>query len=121
MLPTPSVTVPLLTKSRRIVPSPLPVLTLTVYGPLPVTPLIDAPLTPVVVSVKSPVSRPLTLSPNETVKLTDVAFVGCGAAAVRERAAGGVWADGEPPAVVKVPCPAPRRAVDPPREHEPHE
>src|ERR1044071_1259077 len=99
MLPTPSVTVPLLTKSRRIVPSPLPVLTLTVYGPLPVTPLIDAPLTPVVVSVKSPVSRPLTLSPNETVKLTDVAFVGFVLARVIDcTAGGGLWGGVSPPA-----------------------
>ena len=52
-------------------PSPLPVLTVTVrVAPLPETPVTDAPVTPVVVSTKSAFDTPLTASENVTVKWT---------------------------------------------------
>ena len=55
--------------SRRSVPSPLPLLTVTVYVvPLPVTPLTDVPVTPpVVVTWKSVASTPVTLCVKVTV------------------------------------------------------
>ena len=56
-------TVPPVTTSRRIVPSPLPVFTVTVYVvPLPVKPLTDAPETPLVVSAQSSAETPVTAS-----------------------------------------------------------
>ncbi len=58
-------------------PSPVPLLTVTAYvAPLPVTPVIEVPATPEVVSEKSPASTPVTLSLNVTVKWTAAAFVG---------------------------------------------
>ena len=79
------------TRVRPIVPSPMPVLTVTVREvPLPVTPVIEAPLTPLVTSVKSALSTPLTLSLNVTVKFTLLAFVGLAVAGLIEDTTGGV-------------------------------
>ena len=63
---------------RRIVPLPLPVFTVTVYcaGVTCVRDVIDAPMTPVVESVKSFTSTPVTFSLNVTVKFTFARFVG---------------------------------------------
>src|SRR5947207_14656457 len=83
--------VPPVTRSRRIVPSPLPVLTVTVrVEPLPPTPVTEAPVTPVVVSTKSPFDTPLTASENVTVKLTLAALDGFASARVIETTVGGV-------------------------------
>src|SRR5436853_3932476 len=64
------------TTSRRMVPLPVPVSTVTVYGPEPLTFVIDAPVTPRVGSVKSVASTPETTSLKLTVKSTLVALVG---------------------------------------------
>ena len=66
-----------LERSRRIVPSPVPVLTVTVYVvPEPARPVIEAPLTPVWVRLKLVASTPVTASLNVTVKSAVAAFVG---------------------------------------------
>ncbi len=67
-LPAASTIVPFAATSRRTVPSPVPLLTVTLYVvPLPVTLVIEVPATPEVVSEKSPASTPVTLSLNVTV------------------------------------------------------
>ena len=69
-----------------MVPSPEPVLTVTVRElPLPVTLAIEAPLTPLVTSAKSVLSTPLTLSLNVTVKFTLLAFVGLALARLMDK------------------------------------
>ena len=56
-----------LDRSRRIVPSPLPVLTATVrVVPEPVIVPTDAPVTPVVVRLKLPAATPVTDSEKVT-------------------------------------------------------
>ena len=65
------------TFSRRV-PGPVPVLTLTVRTePVPVTLVIDAPLTdPVVVRLKSEAFTPVTASEKVTTNFTDESVVG---------------------------------------------
>ena len=58
-------------------PLPLPLFTVTVQvAPVPVTPLIEAPLTPVGTSAKSEAPTPVTGSEKVTVQSTDGAPVG---------------------------------------------
>ena len=72
-----------LDRSRRIVPSPLPVLTATVrVAPVPVMVPTDAPVTPVVVRLKLPAATPVTDSEKVTVKLTDDAPVSVAAGTI---------------------------------------
>jgi hypothetical protein len=60
-----------------MLPLPVPVFTVTVrVAPLPLTPAIDAPETPLVASAKSLASTPTTFWLNVTVKSTLDAFVG---------------------------------------------
>ena len=62
-----------------MVPSPVPVLTVTVrVVPLPETPVMLAPLTPVVVNEKLDAPPPVTISLNVTVKSIEARFVGDG-------------------------------------------
>ena len=61
---------------RPSVPLPEPLLAETVYVvPLPVTPVMDAQVTPLATSAKSVVSTPVTDSEKVTVQLTDAAAV----------------------------------------------
>src|SRR2546427_12619585 len=75
--------------SRRIVPLPVPLFTVTVkVVPLPLIPVIEAPETPVVVSANSPATTSNTGSLKVTVKSTLLALVGFGSARVIERTLG---------------------------------
>ena len=66
-LPAASRIVPFATTSRRSVPSPVPLLTVTVYvAPPPATFVIVDPATPLAVSEKSAAATPVTLSLNVT-------------------------------------------------------
>jgi hypothetical protein len=66
-----------LLKSSRIVPEPVPVLTVTVQVvPEPDTLVTEAPVTPVVFKEKLPVATPETGSLKVTVKVVEVALVG---------------------------------------------
>lgn len=66
-------------------PSPLPVFTVIVQlVPEPDTLAITAPLTPLVLKVKSAVDKPLTDAANVAVYCTDVAFVNVLLTAVSE-------------------------------------
>src|SRR5436190_18201336 len=78
--------------SRRIVPSPLPVLTGMVQTvPAPLGAPIDAPLTPTEVARENDAAvTPLTGSLNVTVKLTLAAFVGFASARAIEVTVGAV-------------------------------
>ena len=68
----------------------MPVFTVTVLvAPLPVTDVIDAPITPVVARVKLLPLTPVTASENVTVKATLVAFVGVAPTRAMLDAAGG--------------------------------
>ena len=77
--------------SSRRVPSPVPVLTVTVQEGLHVaaeTAVTEAPVMPVVFNAKSAVSTPLTLSLKVTVKSTLVALLGVALTRVMEVAVG---------------------------------
>ena len=78
--PLPSTIESLSIRSRRTFPSPVPVLTVTVYKlPIPCTPAIEAPvMLPVVDRAKSLVSTPVTCLENVTLKRTAWAMVGLG-------------------------------------------
>src|SRR5258706_356427 len=71
-----------------MVPLPVPVMTLTEYGPLPVTGPTLAPATPVMVRVKSLVSTPVTDWLKVTVKSTEGALVGLPLARTMEETVG---------------------------------
>ena len=72
-----------------MVPLPEPVLTLTVYvAPDPVMLVMDAPVTPVVVKLKSVISTPVTDSEKVTVKTTLVAPIVLGLARMMEMTVG---------------------------------
>ncbi|MBV6465971.1 MAG: hypothetical protein PGMFKBFP_01268 [Anaerolineales bacterium] len=74
-----------------MVPLPVPVLTVTVYAaPEPLTLVMDAPVTPLVVNSKSPASTPVTASEKVTVKSTLAALVGFVLARVMDITTGGV-------------------------------
>ncbi|MBV6465970.1 MAG: hypothetical protein PGMFKBFP_01267 [Anaerolineales bacterium] len=74
-----------------MVPSPVPVLTVTVYvAPEPLTLAMDAPVTPLVVKSKSPTSTPVTASEKVTVKFTLAALVGLASARKMEVTVGAV-------------------------------
>ncbi len=73
------------------VPSPVPVFTVTVrIAPVPDTPVIEAPVTPVVTRSKAAVETPLTNSLNTTVKSTVAPFFGLASVQVRESIRGEV-------------------------------
>jgi len=79
------------TRFKPTVPSPDPVLTVTVRElPLPVTPVIEAPVTPLVTSAKSPVSTPVTVSLKVTVNCTLPRFEGVAVARLIEETVGAV-------------------------------
>ena len=77
LFPAASTIVSLSTRLSPSVPSPVPVLVVTVYeAPVPVTLVKDAPVMPVGASAKSAVSTPVTLSLKVTVHCTLAALVG---------------------------------------------
>src|SRR6266566_2089234 len=77
------------TRFSPIVPLPLPVLTVTVrLAPVPLTPVIDGPETPVVASAKSDAPTPNTFWLKVTVKSTLPAFVGVAPARTIDETAG---------------------------------
>src|SRR6266568_6522930 len=84
--------VPLLFRSKRIVPSPEPVFTATVYeAPVPVTVPTEVPVTPpLVVRVKSLESTPLTLPSKVPVNRTVAPLVGLAPAVLIDTTVGAI-------------------------------
>src|SRR5438093_1237345 len=78
------------TRFRPRVPSPAPVLAVTVYvAPLPVTLVMEAPVTPVAARLKSVESTPVTFWENVTVQETLAALVGLAPARLMDETMGG--------------------------------